>query len=132
MDAPAGELSTASEQPPEGTHANAGAAANLRVPPGATRADLVLGEQVFHGRVGGAGCVGCHGSDGGGTPVGPSLLGPTWLWSDGSVSGLEQTIREGVTTPKQYRDPMPPMGGAQLADAQVRALAVYVWALGHH
>lgn len=131
-DAPAGAIGATSQRPPEGTHANAGAAANLRVPPGTSRATLVLGEQVFQGRAGGAGCIGCHGSDGGGTPAGPKLSGPRWLWSDGSLAGLEQTIRAGVTTPRHYRDPMPPEGGAQLTDEQLRAVAAYVWALGHH
>ncbi|MDE2137801.1 MAG: PQQ-dependent sugar dehydrogenase, partial [Gammaproteobacteria bacterium] len=129
-DAPAGELTAVSQRPPEGTHAAAGAAANLPVPPGATRADLILGEQVFYGRAGGAGCVGCHGSDGKGTPQGPDLSGPAWLWSDGSVAGLERTVRDGVPEPQHYRVPMPPMGGARLTDAQLRAVAAYVWALG--
>jgi glucose/arabinose dehydrogenase/mono/diheme cytochrome c family protein len=128
-DAPAGEIAAAKQRPPEGAHANAGAAANLPVPPGATRASLVLGEQVFYGRAGGAGCVGCHGSDAQGTPLGPNLLGPVWLWSDGSVAGLERTVRSGVPEPKQYREPMPPMGGAQLTDTQLAAVAAYVWAL---
>jgi mono/diheme cytochrome c family protein len=35
-----------------------------------------------------------------------------------------------VLEPRQYREPMPPMGGAQLTDAQVVAVATYVWALG--
>jgi len=27
---------------------------------------------------------------------------------------------------------MPPMGGAQLTDDQVKALAAYVWSMSHH
>ncbi|HXY96811.1 MAG TPA: c-type cytochrome [Steroidobacteraceae bacterium] len=130
-DAPAGEIVAASEKPPEGVHANAGAAANLPVPPGASRAAVTLGDRVFHGREGGASCTGCHGSDARGTPLGPSLEGPTWLWSDGSYAGLETTIREGVPQPKRYRSPMPPMGGASLTPEQVSAVAAYVWALSH-
>ena len=34
--------------------------------------------------------------------------------------------------PKQYREPMPPLGGAQLSPEQVRAFAACVWGLGHH
>jgi mono/diheme cytochrome c family protein len=90
-----------------------------------------LGDRVFHGLVGGAGCTGCHGSDARGTPLGPSLAGPTWLWSDGSLTGLEKTIREGVPEPKRYRSPMPPRGGAALTAEQVSAAAAYVWALSH-
>ena len=47
------------------------------------------------------------------------------------VEGLEKTIREGVPEPKQYRSPMPPMGGASLTPEQVAAVAAYVWALSH-
>jgi glucose/arabinose dehydrogenase len=32
---------------------------------------------------------------------------------------------------KQYRSPMPPMGGAQLTPEQTSAVAAYVWALSH-
>ncbi len=130
-DAPAGPIGAVHEKPPEGVHPNAGAAANLPVPPGSSRAAVELGDQVFHGRVGGAGCTGCHGSDGKGTPLGPSLTGPIWLWSDGSYTGLETTIREGVPEPKRYRSPMPPLGGASLTPEQLSAVAAYVWALGH-
>jgi hypothetical protein len=61
--APAGAAGTASEKPPEGIHPNAGAAANLPVPPGSTRTAVALGDDVFHGRVGFASCTGCHGGD---------------------------------------------------------------------
>jgi hypothetical protein len=36
-----------------------------------------------------------------------------------------------VPNPKEYRSPMPPMGGAQLTSGQLGALAAYVWALSH-
>jgi mono/diheme cytochrome c family protein len=81
--------------------------------------------------VGFAGCTGCHGGDARGSPQGPDLLSPTLLWSDGSPAGLAQTIRDGVLQPKQFRTPMPPMGGAQLTPEQVAALAAYLWALRH-
>jgi mono/diheme cytochrome c family protein len=90
-----------------------------------------VGDAVFHGRVAGATCTGCHGTDGGGTPLGPSLTGKTWLWSDGSYAGIARVITDGVAQPKQYRSPMPPMGGAQLTPEQTSAVAAYVWALSH-
>ena len=74
----------------------------------------------------------CHGSSGKGTPLGPDLTDSKWLWSDGSYSGIAKTITDGVMTPKEYRSPMPPMGGAQLTDDQVKAVAAYVWSLSHH
>ena len=130
--APAGNPVEAGAKPPEGTHPNAGAAArNLPVPESATREIVALGERIYRGQVGGAACTGCHGENGEGTPLGPPLTGKKWLWSDGSYAGIKKTITEGVSQPKEYRSPMPPMGGAQLTPEQVSAVAAYVWALSH-
>lgn len=130
---PAGEVAGARARPPEGTHANAGTAASakLPVPAGATRAMVALGDRIYHGQVGGASCAGCHGANGTGSPLGPKLTAHQWLWSNGSYAGIRRTIREGVPHPKEYRSPMPPMGGAQLTRDQLSALAAYVWALSH-
>jgi mono/diheme cytochrome c family protein len=91
----------------------------------------VLGERTYRGQVGGAGCTGCHGESGEGSPLGPDLTGQKWLWSDSSYAGITKTITEGVSQPKQYRSLMPPMGGAQLTPDQVSAVAAYVWSLSH-
>jgi glucose/arabinose dehydrogenase/mono/diheme cytochrome c family protein len=129
--APAGDIVEVAAKPPEGTHPNAGKEANLPVPPGATAEMVALGDRIYHGTVGGAACVGCHGDSGQGTPVGPGLTGKEWLWSDGSFAGIKKTITEGVLQPKKYRSPMPPKGGAQLAPDQLSAVAAYVWSLSH-
>jgi glucose/arabinose dehydrogenase/mono/diheme cytochrome c family protein len=132
LTAPAGNPVQVAAQPPEGTHPDAGAAANnFPIPQGATREMVRLGERIYRGQEGGAACTGCHGDSGQGTPLGPDLTGKKWLWSDGSYAGIAKTITEGVSQPKQYRSPMPPMGGAQLAPDQVSALAAYVWSLSH-
>ena len=81
--------------------------------------------------MGGATCVGCHGSDAKGTPLGPDLTSGTWLWGNGSLSAITQTITNGVLDPKEYRGVMPPMGGTQLSPAEISAVAAYVWALSH-
>jgi glucose/arabinose dehydrogenase/cytochrome c553 len=107
------------------------ASANAPVPPGATAAMVTLGARVFRGEVSGAGCTGCHGTDGGGTPLGPTLGSHKWLWSDGGYAGIRRTIAAGVPTPKKYRSPMPAMGGAELSDDEVAAVAAYVWTLSH-
>jgi glucose/arabinose dehydrogenase/mono/diheme cytochrome c family protein len=132
--APAGTIVEAEAKPPEGTHPDAGAAATAspHVPPGATPEMVALGDRIYHGQVGGAACAGCHGSSGAGTPLGPDLTDNKWLWSDGSYTGIAKTINDGVMQPKEYRSPMPPMGGAQLTDEQVSALAAYVWSLSQH
>lgn len=131
--APAGNPVEAAAKPPEGTHPNAGAAANsnVAVPKGATKEMVQLGNRIYHGQVGGASCTACHGESGQGTPLGPKLTVHKWLWSNGSYAGIAKTITDGVPQPKQYRSPMPPMGGAQLTPDQVSALAAYVWGMSH-
>jgi glucose/arabinose dehydrogenase/mono/diheme cytochrome c family protein len=131
--APAGNPVDVAAQPPEGTHPDAGAEkmSNLPVPEGATREMVALGERIYRGQVAGAACTGCHGDSGEGTPLGPALEGKKWLWSDGSYTGIVKTITAGVPQPKEYRSPMPPMGGAQLTPDQVSAVAAYVWAMSH-
>jgi len=129
--APAGEVVEAKANPPEGTNADAGSAASLPVPDGATRDMVALGDRIYHGKVGGAACAGCHGESGTGSPLGPSLAGGKWLWSDGSLAGILKVITSGVPQPKQYRSPMPPMGGAQLTTQQASAVAAYVWSISH-
>jgi glucose/arabinose dehydrogenase/mono/diheme cytochrome c family protein len=127
--APAGgRASTAAAGPPEGVHPDAGSQiASLPVPAGATPADVALGSRIY-----GAGtCAGCHGSDAKGTPLGPDLTASKWLWGDGSVQSIAKIITEGVPNPKEFRSPMPPMGGTQLSASEVSAVADYIWALGH-
>jgi mono/diheme cytochrome c family protein len=104
---------------------------NLPVPEGSTPDMVALGARIYHGQEGGASCTGCHGANGTGSPAGPDLTQHKWLWSDGSFAGILKVITNGVPQPKQYRRPMPPMGGAQLSDAQVSALSAYVWGLSH-
>ncbi len=118
--------------PPEGIHPNAGRsdADSLPLAPGVTRDQLALGERIFHGEAENGTCGGCHGSDARGTPEGPNLTGKK-IWSDGSLAGLEKTITEGVPKPRDYPGAMPAKGGASLTDADVTAVAAYVWALSH-
>jgi glucose/arabinose dehydrogenase/mono/diheme cytochrome c family protein len=123
--APAGNIVQPVAQPPEsGT-------ADLPVPEGSSHEMIALGYRIYQGQVGGASCTGCHGAKGTGSPLGPDLTKKKWLWSDGSFAGILKVITDGVPQPKQYRSPMPPMGGAQLSDTQASALAAYVWALSH-
>jgi glucose/arabinose dehydrogenase/mono/diheme cytochrome c family protein len=132
--AAAGSISPDDAKPPEGTHPDAGTAADiasLPVPVGATKQMLALGDRIYHGEVAAATCTGCHGANAKGTPLGPDLTDTQWLWGDGSYAAIAKTITTGVSQPKQYRSPMPPMGGAQLSSDQVSAVAAYIWALSH-
>ena len=105
--------------------------AKLPLPAGATREQVVMGSRNYGGEVGAASCIGCHGVRANGSPLGPDLTDKTWLWSDGSLTGIRKSIEVGVAKPKQYRSPMQPMGGAQLDANQASALAAYVWAISH-
>ncbi len=130
--APAGEIAQAVAKPPEGTHPDAGAAAaGGAIPQGATAEMVALGERVYRGQVGGAACTGCHGDGGKGSALGPALTGKNWLWGDGSYASIEKTINDGIAQPKQFRSPMPAMGGAQLTPDQVSAVAAYVYSISH-
>jgi glucose/arabinose dehydrogenase len=127
-----GPIAAARARPPEGTHPDAGSdTAGLNAPPGATPAMVARGNRVYHGLDGGATCTGCHGADAKGSTLGPDLTANKWLWSNGSYGGIAATIAGGVAQPKQFRAPMPAMGGAQLSSDQVMAVSAYVWALNH-
>ena len=123
--APAGHVVQSSARPPESN------TADIPVPEGSSPEMIALGDRVYHGRSGGATCTGCHGANGTGTPLGPDLTKQKYLWSDGTFAGILKVITEGVPNPKQYRSPMPPMGGAQLSNTQASAVAAYVWGLSH-
>lgn len=125
-----GKKLAAAAAPPEGLKKDAGTA-DLPVPPGSTAQAVAEGARVYHAQVGTAPCTGCHGADGSGTALGPNLTAKKWAWSDGSLEGIRKTIADGVAKPKNYRSPMPPMGGAQLTPEQLSAVAAYVWAIGH-
>ncbi len=129
LTAPAGPLSVESTKASDNPRSAAGSDSPLA--PGATRDMVNAGGRIYHGQVGGAACTGCHAADGSGTPLGPDLTDREWLWSDGSVAGIAATITQGVAQPKQYRAPMPALGGAQLSADQVSAVAAYVWGLSH-
>lgn len=101
----------------------------LPTPPGASDAEVARGERIFNGQAGGGTCAGCHGADGRGSPLGPDLTRDEWLWGDGSLDAIRSVIVQGVNAPKTYRSPMPPKGGAELSDADVAAVAAYVWAI---
>jgi mono/diheme cytochrome c family protein len=88
------------------------------------------GQQIYAG----AGiCAACHGPDGAGA-IGPDLTDAEWLIGDGEYEQLVAQILEGVTA-AEATNPlgaiMPPKGGAAITDAQVRAVAAYVWTMSH-
>ncbi|NOW47721.1 glucose/arabinose dehydrogenase/cytochrome c553 [Novosphingobium sp. SG751A] len=101
------------------------------LPAGITAQQITQGRAIYLGQAKGGTCVGCHGSDGRGSMAGGSLVGPEFLWSDGSPEGLAATIAKGVDKPKKASGAMPALGGAALSPADVKAVAAYVWTLAH-
>jgi glucose/arabinose dehydrogenase/cytochrome c5 len=127
---PAQATASGPASPPEGIHPDAGKdAAAMPVPQGFTKEQVALGNRIFHGDAAGGTCGGCHGADAKGSPVAPDLTTGKWLWSDGSLQGLETTIKDGVPEPKSHPGAMPPMGGVDLSKADLDAVAAYVWAI---
>jgi cbb3-type cytochrome c oxidase subunit III len=90
--------------------------------------DTAAGRAIFTGK---GLCHACHGPNAKGTPLAPDLTDAKWLNIDGSLENIVKTIKTGVPSPKEHPAPMPPMGGAQLSDAEVQAVARYVFALSH-
>jgi mono/diheme cytochrome c family protein len=100
------------------------------LPPGVTPEMLKEGRTLF----GGAGlCAACHGADATGVPgLGANLTDDKWLHSDGSYDALVRQITTGVPANTSTSGAaMPAKGGSALTDAQVRAVAAYVWSLSH-
>ena len=92
---------------------------------------VALGDSIFHGQLAGGTCTACHGQDAKGTVVAPDLTDAQWINGDGSYQFIVSTVTTGVPQPKQHPAPMPPKGGATLSDAQVHAVAAYVYSLSH-
>lgn len=117
------------EQPaeqPEAMPAEETPAPAVALPEGVTEEMVAQGKEIF----GGAGiCYTCHGPDGTGTPLAPNLTDATWINIDGGYDAIVELVKTGVAQPEEHQAPMPPMGGAQLDEDQVRAVAAYVYTL---
>jgi mono/diheme cytochrome c family protein len=97
--------------------------AAMPVPAGFTRAQLELGDRIFHGEAAEGTCAFCHGTDARGTGAGNDLSTGMFLWSDGSVKQLARTIRHNMAT-------VPGQDG-KLTNEDVVAVSVYLWGLDH-
>jgi mono/diheme cytochrome c family protein len=116
----------------QGGAAEAPAAAAASFDPATiTPAMLALGDSLFHGLIGATSCQACHGADGAQATVAPNLTDAEWLHSDGSWEAIFNTIKSGVSAPKQFTSMMPPWGGVPMTDEQTRAVAAYVYKLSH-
>ena len=97
------------------------------LPAGVTQDMITRGKTIFTG----AGvCFACHGMDAEGVS-GPSLADSVWLHNRGEYDKIVQLILTGVDAKASKSGVvMPPRGGSALNDADVRAVAAYVWSLG--
>ena len=116
--------------------ADAGAAAPAPAGGGAVPAEptqemIARGNEIFHGKAANGICYTCHGQNGEGGQLAPNLTDAEWLNTDGSMQGLVEVIRTGVMQPKKFPAPMPPMGGADLNQEDLTAVAGYVYSLSH-
>ena len=110
--------------------ATAPASAQAKLPTGVTPAMVAKGKTVFTST---GLCFACHGMDGKGA-VGPNLLDDTWVHvKNGDYDGLVTLITKGISADeaKTGKGPMPPKGGSQISDDDVKAVAAYVWSLSH-
>jgi cytochrome c oxidase cbb3-type subunit 3 len=91
---------------------------------------MAMGESAF-----GDNCATCHGSGGRGAKGYPMLADDVWLW-DGTLDGIEQTLRHGI---RHEEDPdtrfsaMPAFGrDGLLTSAQIDDLVQYVLSVSGH
>lgn len=98
------------------------------LPEGVTPDMVEAGESYF--RTVGL-CFACHGMDAKGIPgVGANLTDREWYHGDGSYESLVERILEGVSPDVSKTGVMmPPKGGSQVTEEQVRAIAGYIWTL---
>jgi mono/diheme cytochrome c family protein len=93
-----------------------------------TPEQVAKGDALFHGS---ANCYACHGSKAEGL-IGPNLTDAEWIHSKGSYEEIVAQIDKGVTKEESKSGVvMPPKGGADLSDDDVKEIAAYVHSLSH-
>ena len=88
---------------------------------------LAGGEAAF-----GDNCAPCHGRGAQGFPGYPNLRDDSWLWGDGSLAAIHQTIMHGIrgNDPKTHMNQMPAFGKTGLlTEVQIGDVADYVLSL---
>jgi mono/diheme cytochrome c family protein len=97
--------------------------------------DMVTDEMIATGggMFNSGSCQRCHMQGGQGGGRGPALTDDEWLHSDGDLEGIRGTIVSGVAEDQfkagDYPYPMYAMGGMELDEDGLNALAAYVWSL---
>ena len=97
------------------------------LPDGITAQMISQGNALFHGS---GRCVNCHGKNGSGSFLAPALNDAKRLnLQTASYDEIISLIRAGVQKPKRHLVSMPPFGGANLSDEELRGVAAYVFTL---
>jgi len=106
------------------------AASSQERPAAATPENIAMGKELYTS----AKCVTCHGADGKGkSGMTTDMTNGEWKFAEGGAfDGLVKVITEGLAK-AQTGGPvaMPTAASKDLTDAQVTALAAYVWSLNH-
>jgi mono/diheme cytochrome c family protein len=115
----------AADQPAASPQQQVGAGVDL--PEGVTLEMVQAGQRVYETTT----CFTCHGMDATGTALAPNLRDQEWLNSGGTYPEIVEVVRNGVAQPVRYPAAMPPMGGAQMTEDQIRQVSAYVYAISH-
>lgn len=94
-----------------------------RLPAGVDAEVAKAGREVY-GRT----CIVCHGEDGAGTQLGPSLVDTATIHGTTAMDSVLVVVRDGVAHPSDGAPPMPAYGQI-LAEDEVRAVAAYAASL---
>jgi cytochrome c oxidase cbb3-type subunit 3 len=78
-------------------------------------------------------CVPCHGAGGGGSKAFPNLVDDDWLWANGSLEDIQQTISHGIRSadPEARTGNMPGFGDGVLKPTEISLVADYVRSLSN-
>ena len=98
-------------------------------PAGVTDSSIAWGKSLFQGP---ANCSRCHGERGRGSEFGPDLADATWWHGPGTYEWLVTEVTHGIPENLTLTGgKMPPRGWAPMNEADVRAVAAFVWANSH-
>jgi mono/diheme cytochrome c family protein len=98
-------------------------------PEGVTDSAITWGEALFRGP---ANCSRCHGDRGRGSEYGPDLADAVWWHGPGTFEWLVKEVTHGIPENLTVTGGrMPARGWAPMNEADVRAVAAYVWAISH-
>jgi cytochrome c oxidase cbb3-type subunit 3 len=78
-------------------------------------------------------CAPCHGAGGGGSKAFPNLVDDDWLWANGSLEDIQQTLTHGIRSadPQTRAGAMPAFGDGVLKPVEISQVSDYVRSLSN-